>query len=217
VGIIALLAALGTHALTLHNSSTTVPTTFHSLLGIFDLGSMKALLINLIIACILAWTIESADAFAAGRKGKKGAVIGKGFGAIPTQPTLEEVVAKFPNRIPNNAEECECPCGSGKVYKNCCGPFHKKREVSWFSDRCFAYALHCLCGKLSFVFLQVPCIDEVLHMGTQYFTFYKYSGVFHYTSSKQHIQCAVITKRIRWRGQRSLVEMACLIPMNSSV
>ena len=109
---------------------------------------MKALLINLIIACILAWTIESADAFAAGRKGKKGAVIGKGFGAIPTQPTLEEVVAKFPNRIPNNAEECECPCGSGKVYKNCCGPFHKKEKypgspIDVLRTRYTAFAVSC--------------------------------------------------------------------------
>jgi len=109
---------------------------------------MKTFLINLIIAYILACTIESADAFAAGRKGKKGAVIGKGFGTVPTQPTLEEVVAKFPNRIPKNAEECECPCGSGKVYKNCCGPFHKKEKypgspIDVLRSRYTAFAVSC--------------------------------------------------------------------------
>jgi len=111
---------------------------------------MKKSSINLIIASFLACTIGLADAFAAGKKGKKGSktVIGKGFGSVPTQPTLEEVVAKFPNRIPNNAEECECPCGSGKVYKNCCGPFHKKEKypgspIDVLRSRYTAFAVSC--------------------------------------------------------------------------
>lgn len=81
--------------------------------------------------------LQTTDAFAAGKKNnkptkKKGSknVVGKGFGSS-TGPTLEEVVAGIPNRIPSNPLECECPCGvfPGKLYKDCCEPFHSKEKL----------------------------------------------------------------------------------------
>jgi hypothetical protein len=92
---------------------------------------MKQAFLKIGIACMLSSCLRMVDAFAAGNKGKKGnkTVVGKGFGISSKQPSLEEVVAKFPNRIPDNAEECECPCGSDKVYRRCCGPFHKKEKL----------------------------------------------------------------------------------------
>jgi len=80
------------------------------------------------IICILLLTLPAVDSFAAGRKGGKKNV-GRGFGLTPKQPSLEEVVAKFPVRVPANAPECKCPCGSGKVYMNCCEPFHQKEKL----------------------------------------------------------------------------------------
>ena len=45
----------------------------------------------------------------------------KGFGAPP--PTLEDVLAKMKSRTPDNANEVDCPCGSGKSHGDCCGPY----------------------------------------------------------------------------------------------
>ena len=75
----------------------------------------------------LSSAIAPIHAFAAGKKkkGRSKSVVGKGFG-ISKQPKLEDVVAKFHNRIPVNADECDCPCGSGSTYKACCKRFHTK-------------------------------------------------------------------------------------------
>ena len=91
---------------------------------------MKLALTKVVVAYMLSSTVTIVDAFAAGKKGKKGSktVVGRGFG-IFKQPSLEEVVAKFPNRIPNNAGECDCPCDSKKLYRSCCGPFHNKEKL----------------------------------------------------------------------------------------
>ena len=57
-----------------------------------------------------------------GSKKKKGiARTTKGFGAPP--PKLEDVLAKMKTRTPDNANEVDCPCGSGKTHGECCGPF----------------------------------------------------------------------------------------------
>lgn len=45
----------------------------------------------------------------------------KGFGAPP--PKLEDVLAKMKIRTPDNANELDCPCGSGETYGECCSPF----------------------------------------------------------------------------------------------
>jgi SEC-C motif-containing protein len=83
------------------------------------------------IACVmllLLVTPEISSAFAANKKGggggkKKGAArTNKGFGA--PLPTLEDALAKFRTRVPVNAEAQPCPCGTGKLYGDCCGPFH---------------------------------------------------------------------------------------------
>ena len=91
----------------------------------------------LLTISILLLNLSSIDAFAAGKKnkvkGRKGSknIVGKGFGASNPQLSVEEVVAKFPNRIPPNASECECPCGTfaGKLYRDCCEPFHSKEKL----------------------------------------------------------------------------------------
>jgi len=47
----------------------------------------------------------------------------KGFGAAP--PTIEEVLSAFKTRLPEDANNQSCPCGSEKVYDDCCGPLHR--------------------------------------------------------------------------------------------
>jgi SEC-C motif-containing protein len=63
--------------------------------------------------------------FAAKKAGKRKAPSSstKGFGLPP--PTLEETVSKFPTRIPEDPDNQDCPCGTGKLYKDCCAPFHR--------------------------------------------------------------------------------------------
>jgi SEC-C motif-containing protein len=51
----------------------------------------------------------------------------KGFGGVASPPTsLEEILQSFPNRIPkeDSITKTACPCGSGLVYGDCCGPIH---------------------------------------------------------------------------------------------
>lgn len=102
---------------------------------------MKAVLLKIALMATISLfgnrNLQTTDAFAAGKKNnkpkkKKGSknVVGKGFGSS-AGPTLEEVVAGIPNRIPSNPLECECPCGvfPGKLYKDCCEPFHSKEKL----------------------------------------------------------------------------------------
>mmetsp|Transcript_30341 Transcript_30341/g.44310 ORF Transcript_30341/g.44310 Transcript_30341/m.44310 type:complete len:255 (+) Transcript_30341:158-922(+) len=52
----------------------------------------------------------------------------KGFGAPP--PKLDDVLAAFQTRIPKaDADAAPCPCGTGKVYGECCGPLHNGDRV----------------------------------------------------------------------------------------
>ena len=63
---------------------------------------------------------------AGGKKKKKNSTASsnRGFGIAP--PTYEEVVSSFQTRMPqNDPNGCDCPCGSGGTYGECCGPFHK--------------------------------------------------------------------------------------------
>eukprot|EP00986_Skeletonema_menzelii_P005137 scaffold1812_cov153-Skeletonema_menzelii.AAC.3 len=55
------------------------------------------------------------------KKKKASARTTKGFGAPP--PKLEDVLSKMKTRTPDNANEVDCPCGSGKTHGQCCGPF----------------------------------------------------------------------------------------------
>jgi len=55
------------------------------------------------------------------KKKKASARTTKGFGAPPAK--LEDVLAKMKTRTPDNANEVDCPCGSGKTHGECCGPF----------------------------------------------------------------------------------------------
>ena len=56
-------------------------------------------------------------------KSKRQAQTTKGFGVPP--PKLEYVLSTFKSRMPEDADAQECCCGSGKVYADCCGPFHR--------------------------------------------------------------------------------------------
>ena len=71
--------------------------------------------------------INIVDSLATGKKGRKASIVGKGFG--PKQPSLNEIVDKFPDRIPANAGDCDCPCSSGKKYADCCSLFHRKEKL----------------------------------------------------------------------------------------
>ena len=58
-----------------------------------------------------------------GGKVKRGvAQTTKGFGAPP--PKLDDVLSSFKSRMPINATENSCPCGSGKIYAKCCQQLH---------------------------------------------------------------------------------------------
>ena len=58
-----------------------------------------------------------------GKNTKRAASSNRGFGVAP--PTLEQTLASFKTRLPVDAEDQPCPCGSGKLYSNCCAPYHK--------------------------------------------------------------------------------------------
>jgi len=93
--------------------------------------------------------INSVNSLATGKKGKKASVVGKGFG--PKQPSLNEIVAKLPNRIPDNTEDCDCPCSSGKKYADCCSLFHRKEKLPGspmdvLRSRYTAFAVSCRFG-----------------------------------------------------------------------
>jgi SEC-C motif-containing protein len=51
----------------------------------------------------------------------------KGFGVAPL--TFEETLQSFKNRIPEHASTTICPCGSGLVYGDCCGPIHSRATI----------------------------------------------------------------------------------------
>lgn len=56
------------------------------------------------------------------KKSQRSAQTTKGFGVPP--PKLDDVLAGFKTRAPDDADSQPCPCGSEKVYSECCGPFH---------------------------------------------------------------------------------------------
>ena len=83
----------------------------------------------LFLACwMCAIDTEVVLGFAAKKRGgkkKSAASTNKGFGAPP--PTLDEILAKFPNNLPKEESEANampCPCG-GETYGDCCAPFHR--------------------------------------------------------------------------------------------
>jgi SEC-C motif-containing protein len=63
------------------------------------------------------------ECFAAKKKGDNVAKSSKGFGVPPE--SLESVLSKFPTRLPDNADDLPCPCGSSQTYGSCCAPFHR--------------------------------------------------------------------------------------------
>ena len=84
------------------------------------------------ILFVLLLLVSSTWAFAAKKKGgkatKRTASTNKGFGVAPL--TLEETLASFKTRFPPNADNQPCPCQSGNVYKDCCGPYHKEGQAA---------------------------------------------------------------------------------------
>lgn len=57
----------------------------------------------------------------------------KGFGLPPLK--LEDMLATFKTRIPEEADNQPCPCGAGKLYGTCCGPLHRgDRKCTTMSD-----------------------------------------------------------------------------------
>ncbi|KAL7430887.1 hypothetical protein ACHAXH_006779 [Discostella pseudostelligera] len=67
------------------------------------------------------------------KSSKRSAQTTKGFGLPP--PTLEDVLATFKTRIPEDADNQPCPCGTGQTYGRCCGPFHRgDRKCATMTD-----------------------------------------------------------------------------------
>jgi hypothetical protein len=90
---------------------------------------MIQFIVPCVALCIFLTCITCVDSLAAAKKFRKVSLVGKGFG--PKQPSLDEISDKLSNRIPDNSEECDCPCNSGKKYPDCCGPFHRKEKMPW--------------------------------------------------------------------------------------
>mmetsp|Transcript_21736 Transcript_21736/g.44683 ORF Transcript_21736/g.44683 Transcript_21736/m.44683 type:complete len:275 (+) Transcript_21736:181-1005(+) len=101
------------------------------------------LVLGLLIAVALSapsihigFPITCVEALAAAknrRKGRKPAGGGKGkggfsgFGAPPQ--TLEDVLANIKtNRLPKDAPTLPCPCGSSKIFADCCSPLLENAE-----------------------------------------------------------------------------------------
>ena len=57
------------------------------------------------------------------KKRKQNKASPKGFGAPP--PTLDDVLAEFKTRVPDDADRLTCPCGAGAAYADCCRPLHR--------------------------------------------------------------------------------------------
>lgn len=72
--------------------------------------------------------------FAAKKGGKRKAPSSstKGFGLTP--PTFEDTVSKFRTRMPEDPDNQDCPCGTGKLYKDCCAPFHRGEPCTTTTD-----------------------------------------------------------------------------------
>ena len=64
---------------------------------------------------------------------------GGGFGANakPAAKSLEEVVADFPTRLPQDSS-VKCACGSGLAYGCCCLPYHKGETAPETPERCLS-------------------------------------------------------------------------------
>jgi hypothetical protein len=62
------------------------------------------------------------------KKSVRSAQTDKGFGSPP--PKLADVLASFKSRVPEDADSRPCPCGSGDVYADCCGPLHRGERFS---------------------------------------------------------------------------------------
>lgn len=146
-------------------------------------------------------SLPSIDAFAAGGKKNKGkgknkTVVGKGFGSS-NQPSVEEIVAKFPNRVPSDALETECPCGiyPGKLYKDCCEPFHSKKklpagplDVLRSRYTAFVVSSKSFGDAYTNILFQFKCLN--VFMSTR-------SGGCHYMLWRRHIRNATTFERIK--------------------
>jgi len=97
--------------------------------------SPKWFFLIIFTALVSVYRQVGVEAFAAAKKRsgkpkKKASSTTKGFGAPPL--SLEQVLAKFPTRIPklptdDDIATLECPCGKPNAsYGDCCGPLHNK-------------------------------------------------------------------------------------------
>jgi SEC-C motif-containing protein len=75
------------------------------------------------------WNYASGFAARGGGKKKKngGARSNKGFGT--PLPSIENVLDTFRTRMPDDMDLRICPCGSSKVYEECCGPLHQNERL----------------------------------------------------------------------------------------
>jgi SEC-C motif-containing protein len=89
--------------------------------------------VKFLLFCCLFLLPTVVSSFAAKKKkggGKSEASTNRGFGAPPA--TLDDVLSKFRTRMPEDADNQNCPCNTsaGKLYKDCCGPLHRGEKLS---------------------------------------------------------------------------------------
>ena len=86
--------------------------------------------ILLVVVVVVIPTTTALAAAANKKTTKQNSPSNKGFGKAP--PTLQETLATFRTRLPKNAKELPCPCGSssGSTYATCCYPHHSSSSSS---------------------------------------------------------------------------------------
>jgi SEC-C motif domain protein len=89
------------------------------------MARVQCFAIGITAVAVVALGAEVVWAFAAKKVDKRSsAKTVKGFGKAP--PSLAETLATFKTRRPENAASQPCPCGlHGKVYADCCSPYHQ--------------------------------------------------------------------------------------------
>jgi len=90
--------------------------------------------------------IRTDGVFMAKAKAKPAATGGFGAPKAPP-PTLDDVCASFPTRLPEDTSVC-CPCGTGDTYEKCCRPYHIGDAVAETPERCLRTRYSGFCYRL---------------------------------------------------------------------
>jgi SEC-C motif-containing protein len=89
---------------------------------------------QLLLAILLVFFPIGSLGFAAKKGGGKKNVASTNKGFAPPPLNYEQVLSQFRTRVPEDADSQQCPCGTGKMYKECCAPFHRGEPCKTMTD-----------------------------------------------------------------------------------